>query len=157
MKDLLTAAAVMFGSLVLFFPLTAVTIIVAADTVWILGTTTLLQNDLVFAAVCLLALGFGYVTAMEICRVRLHGFDQLHRGTRPRRLARHGVLGAVAVAAAIALGRILLDAISVGFANGDPEIIGLGVAGLLALSWVGVRSLSAFRAGTRRFRNSAAE
>ncbi|WP_217641990.1 hypothetical protein [Halostagnicola kamekurae] len=147
----------LFGSLVLFVPLTVVTILVAADTLWIVGTSALLQNELAYAAVCLLALGFGYVTAMEICRVRLHGFDQLHRGTRPRRLARHGVLGVVSVAAAIALGRILLDAISVGFANGDPEIIGLGVAGLLALSWVGVRSLSAFRAGTRRFRDGAAE
>lgn len=153
MKDILQTAAVLVGSLILFVPLTTVTVLVAVSSLWIVVTGDAFPNGPVFATALFVALLLGYGTAMEICCVRLHGFDQLHRGTRTRRLARHGMLGVVAFAAAVALSRILLGAISFGLANNDPAIFGLGVAGMLALSWVGVRSLTAFRAGTRRFRN----
>lgn len=143
----------LLGSLILFIPLTTVTVLVAVSSLWVVVTGDAFPNGPVAATALVVALLLGYGTAMEICRVRLYGFDQLHRGTRTRRLGRHGMLAVVAFAATVALIRILLSAISFGLANNEPEILGLGVAGMLALSWVGVRSFTAFRTGTRRFRN----
>lgn len=79
MRKFVTTAAVVAGSLILFVPLTAVAVLGALGTVW--GTLGL---DLIGGiAVTLLTVGFAYVTAMEIACVRLHGFDELHRGSRP--------------------------------------------------------------------------
>ncbi len=153
MRGYLSTAAVLSGSLLLFVPLTFLTVLAAADTLRIVAGFGPAQNGFVHATVLFSSLVLGYVTAMEICRVRLHGFAELHRGTHSRQLARHGVLGVVALAGAVVLVRILVAAISFGFVNNDPAILGLGIAGVLALSWVTVRAVNAFRVGTRRFRN----
>ncbi|MDJ1432206.1 hypothetical protein [Halostagnicola sp. A-GB9-2] len=153
MRDYLSTAAVLSGSLLLFVPLTFLTVLAAADTLRIVAGLGPIQNGFVHATVLFSSLVLGYVTAMEICRVRLHGFSELHRGTRSRQLARHGVLGVVALAAAVVLVRILVAAISFGFANNDPAVLGLGVAGALALSWTALGSVNAFRRGTRHIQN----
>lgn len=146
MRRYAITAAVMAGSLVLFVPLTVAALLGALDTIGeVLGLEPVTSG-----AVTLLAVGCGYVTAMEIARVRLHGFDELHRGSRPRRIARHAVLATVSLAAGVALADLLTEGVTVGIGNGQPVVAAGAAASLVALAWVAVRSLRAFRGGIRR-------
>lgn len=138
--------AVMAGSLLLFVPLSVIVLLGAFGTVReLLGLEPAAGR-----VVTLLAAGLGYVTAMEIARVRLHGIGELHRGSGPRRIARHAVLATVALAGFVALANLLAEGVAVGLGNGQPAVAAGSVACLAALAWVAVRSLRAFRGGIRR-------
>ncbi|MFC4987128.1 hypothetical protein [Saliphagus infecundisoli] len=146
MRKYAITAAVLAGSLVLFVPLTVTALLGALETI---GELFGLEPA-TGGAVTLLAVALGYVTAMEIARVRLHGFDELDRGSWPRRIARHAVLAAVSLAAGVVLADLLVEGVAVGIGNGQPVVAAGAAASLVALAWVTVRSLRAFRGGVRR-------
>ena len=97
----------------------------------------------------LFALALAYLTAMEVTRVRLHGFEELKRGSGVRRTVRHGLLAVVCLAALAALASLLYEALLYGVEQGDSVFLALAVATTLALLWVVVRSAKAFVQGTR--------
>lgn len=148
MRKYATTAAVMAGSLILFVPLLLAALAGGFGTLQgVLGLESIGSGGALGWFVALL---FAYVTAMEIARVRLHGFEELHRGTRVRRLAQHGVLATVTAAAGVTLVELLVSGVVVGIETGQTVVAIGSVASLVALAWVTVRSLRAFHGGVRR-------
>lgn len=148
MRKYATTAAVMAGSLILFVPLSLVALASGFGTLrGALGLESIGSGG---ALGLLVALAFAYVTAMEIARIELHGFEELHRGTRVRRLARHGVLATVTAAAGVALVELLVSGVVVGIETGQTVVAIGSVASLVALAWVAVRSMRAFGGGVQR-------
>lgn len=142
-----TTAAVFVGALILFGPLTFAILVSAADAVVRLaglsgGLSGTLESVVQIAAV----LAAGEIVA-EITAIQLYGFGALWRGSRRQRLARHGLLSLVVLAATGLLVGFLADVTR--FALGADDTTTLAMAGLVALAllWAGGRTLLAFRRG----------
>lgn len=146
----LVTAAVVFGALVLFVPLTYAVVVGAVATLADLVVAGAALPGVFWAAVHAFAIVVGYVTAMEIARVRLHGFAELHRGTPRRRLGRHGVLATVVLSAIVSAIGLLAAATRWGLANDSVVMLGLVAAVAIALAWALVRTGNALFEGYRR-------
>lgn len=145
-RQLLITASVFTGALVLFGPLTFAVLVAAADAVVRLAGLGGLAGLLESVVQILAVLAAGEVVA-EVTAIQLYGFGALWRGSRRQRLARHGLLGLVVVAATGLLVGHLVEVTRV--AAGSDDAATLAVAGLVALAllWAGGRTVQAFRQG----------
>lgn len=146
MKKYTITGAVLAGSLLLVAPLSALLMLEGFETLRGLlgigpidGPASLLGGFVV--------LWVALYTAVEVTRVRLHGFSELRRGTPGRRILRHGILGTITALAVLSLVEFLVSGL-VGAIDAGQSAVAAGlVATLMVLGWAVVRSLLAFRQG----------
>lgn len=81
--------------------------------------------------------------------VSLFGYDWIHAGSRFRRGFVAGTVLVAAIGCASAAAALFADAMLWGAENRSVPVLGIGVAGLLGLTWVAVRGSGAVRAGYR--------
>lgn len=140
-------AAVWIGSLV----------VVGGPTASLVGGAAMLGLDAlplavddrwIEAASALAGLAIGLVTATEVAYVRVHGWDVLQRGTRRRRLLRHGVLAIPALVLLAVLAATTLAMVR--FLSVDsPAGVAVALASALVFGFVLLRVVRAFLAGRR--------
>jgi hypothetical protein len=135
-RETLVAAAVYVGAVGLFVPLTYLVLTSILDRVVPAGPLSLAVN--------LVALIVAFVVAGEVASVRLHGFDALHRGPLPRRVARHLALAVVVVAGFVVAGAVTFGIFGFALEEGRTLYAVLAAALAVVLFVVLVRSGRAF-------------
>ncbi|WP_336360184.1 hypothetical protein [Haladaptatus sp. ZSTT2] len=146
-RPLLTTAAVWFGAFLLFTLPTASVLVYSVELLaGAAGAASLLTgtaaNALHFAAVIV-----GAQVASDIAAVRLHGFAYLHQGRRGLRLARHLLHVLVALATLLVVGSLLVAITQWSLDTGNTVYLVFIGAVVLALCWVALRTVRAFRQG----------
>lgn len=148
----LLGAGVLFGSLVLFGPLTYLLTVHAVEIlVTFSGDNTSLTGLLalfVGGASLIVAL----VVVWETAAVRLHGFSILNRGGQTQRIFRHLILTVATLAATLSVSELVVEMTLSGVARGEPTYVGLPLVLVAVLVWAAHRSVGAFRQGLQHAR-----
>ncbi|GAB3680906.1 hypothetical protein GCM10028857_04320 [Salinarchaeum chitinilyticum] len=92
---------------------------------------------------------FAVGAATVVSGVSLFGYDWIHVNSRVRASLFAAVVVSTTLAVSIVTAFLFLDAIAWGSANGSRPVLGVGVAGLLALSWALLRGGRNVLAGYR--------
>ncbi|WP_338729913.1 hypothetical protein [Haladaptatus sp. DJG-WS-42] len=146
-RSLLTTAAVWFGAFLLFpVPVASVLFHSVELLAGVAGATSLL-TDSVRTALHVVTLIVGAQVASDIAAVRLHGFAYLHRGRRGVRLARHLILAIVALATFLVVGSLLVALTQWGLDTANTVYLAFVGIVAVALCWVVLRTVKAFRQG----------
>ncbi|MFC6990502.1 hypothetical protein ACFQH3_01095 [Haladaptatus sp. GCM10025707] len=148
-RSLPTTAAVWLGAVLLFTVPVAFVLVQSA----LLITDAFGAREVLAGPLWLALLAFAFVSgaqvASNIAGVQLHGTAHLDRGSRARRLARHGLFVLVGLATLLVVGSLLLGITTWSLATGRAVSLALVGAVALALLWALRRSLSAFTKGLR--------
>lgn len=143
------AGSVLLGSLLLFVPYTVQVTRGTVHTVVTLLDVGSLDAGIVGILAWFAPLLLGFYVAGLVAEIRLHGYESIRSRSRARSLLAHVCLLWLVVATAVFVGQLGFEMYRWGLTNDTTWSVGMGVVLLLAIGWVCVRGLRAFRRGYR--------
>lgn len=147
-------AAVWVGSLVLVGVPTMALVSTVIGAVF--SATTLPQSPVVQLGIGILAVAVGLTVTTELTRVRLHGFNEFHRGSPARSLLRHAILAVPVVFVVGYLGYLVVTvAVHVRDRGGDWFVLVAFGATFATFVFLVVRIVQSFRVGRTEGAGSA--
>lgn len=143
-QNYIVSSAVALGAFLLFGPLTYVMVVHASEIIGRVAGVNVPFTGTLGLIVSLSAILIALAVVTEITRVRLHGYAELGRGTSGRQLVRHILLVVPVVAALIVAGEFIYEMFHWGLARESVVILGIVAIVVLALTFMIVRSSTAF-------------
>jgi hypothetical protein len=134
--------AVAIGSLLLIGPLTAGVLIGATQMLAHLTSDGLVGGQ--YVALVLVSAIIGVQVAGEVAMIRVNGYDVLQRGSSNRVVMRYLLLALPIIASLALIGRFLGMMVEWGL-EGESIILALVSLVVLALGWVALRTVQAYR------------